>query len=404
MSSVWGERFDSVVMLTWSDWKTEPRSNRYHYGSRFAQRVPVLFVQPDGVPGVEERTEVGNLHVLHVGATYNKGQLVPVKRWLESRRLSRPLFWIYNPNYIGVEEIFADAVKIYHATEDYFTDWGNRTARTRLHRCEVLALRRRLVLFLQAVDLVVSVTHGVAERIRSFARYRGPLLVLENGCDFSFWQADARNSNSCKDARNVAIYQGGINDRLDVPLLSQVMRALPEWEFQFCGPVDAGFGGIDTLRGHPNFRYLGNLNPEALRAALFAATVGLIPFVQDAYISRQSLPLKAFEYAACGLSVVSVPIAALARHEIFCFASTPDQFALSIVQEGPTRFEPRAREARITAARLQSYDHRFEELTEFLDGMARPTPSRSFGARMQALNLAIAAHWNRLMSNLARPT
>jgi glycosyltransferase involved in cell wall biosynthesis len=402
MSGPWGRRFDSVVMLTLSNWTTESRSNRYHYASRFAKHVPVLFVQPDAEASLEEPTEISGLNIVHVGAKYDDGQLAPVRRLLERRGLSNPLLWIYNPNYIGLEENFGDAIRVYHATEDYFTDWGPHQVRSRLVRSQVLTFRRRLVLFLQKVDLVVSVTHGVGHRLRSFARYHGPLLVLENGCDFSFWQAEAHPPTDRGAVRDVAIYQGGINHRLDVPLLLHVMTALPAWEFRFCGPVGTGFGGMEALRQKPNFRYLGNLRPEVLRAALYAATVGLIPYVQDRYITRQSLPLKAFEYAACGLPVVSVPIASLARHQIFAFASTAEEFAASIARVGATRFEPRAIETRTKAARLQSYDHRFHELTEFLDRMTRAAPSRAFGARMRAVSLKIAAQWNRFLSNLER--
>ena len=42
-----GEQFDAVVMLTVSDWHEEPRSNRYHYATRFARIAPVVFVQVD---------------------------------------------------------------------------------------------------------------------------------------------------------------------------------------------------------------------------------------------------------------------------------------------------------------------------------------------------------------------
>ena len=45
------DRFDAIVMLTWSDWFTEPVSNRYHYATRFAKHLPVIFVQPDKEEG-----------------------------------------------------------------------------------------------------------------------------------------------------------------------------------------------------------------------------------------------------------------------------------------------------------------------------------------------------------------
>jgi glycosyltransferase involved in cell wall biosynthesis len=363
--------------------------------------VPVLFVQPDGEAGTEEPTEVEGLTLVHAGGQYEEHQLAVVRRVLERRDLCRPLLWIYNPNYEALAKYFPDAVKVYHATEDYFTDWGHSREVSRRDRWELLDFRRRLVLFLQTVDLVVSVTHGVAARIRSFARYGRALLVLENGCDFEFWRAAPSPADG--GARKLAIYQGAINRRLDVALLAQVMDRLHDWEFRFCGPVDALFRGWDVIRQRPNVRYLGNLHPGALRQALHASTVGLIPFVQEPYISRQSLPLKAFEYAACGLPVVSVPIEALASHRsIFRFASTADEFAGAIVHAGETRFDPLLKETRRKAAQRQGYDQRFEELGDYLCAMPRATSAPALGARARALGLEVGARWNRWLFEMER--
>jgi hypothetical protein len=116
------------------------------------------------------------------------------------------------------------------------------------------------------------------------------------------------------------------------------------------------------------------------------------------------LPLKAFEYAACGLPVVSVPIASLERHRIFRFATTPEEFASCIVREGATREDSHACEARTRAALMQGYDHRFDELSQFLDGIARIEHSHAVGARIRAFNLTLAVHWNRLLSNFGAST
>jgi glycosyltransferase involved in cell wall biosynthesis len=225
--------------------------------------------------------------------------------------------------------------------------------------------------------------------------------VLENGCDFRFWRAVSRRSD--EGVRKLAIYQGGINQRLDAALLAQVMDRLPDWEFQFCGPVDARFKGWHVLRQRPNCRYLGNLLPVALRETLHASTVGLIPFVQEAYISRQSLPLKAFEYAACGLPVVTVPIEALELHRtIFRFASTAEEFAAAIVHAAETRFDALLLEVRRNAARLQSYDRRFAELGDYLSALPRATAAPALGARARALLLEVAERWNRLLFEMGR--
>jgi glycosyltransferase involved in cell wall biosynthesis len=388
-------------MLTWSNWKTEPRSNRYHYGSRFARHVPVLFVQPDGEPGTTESTELRNLDILHVGSIYHADQLSRVHDCLGRRGLTRPLLWIYNPRYTGLENHFRDALRVYHATEDYFTNWRSWRTRSRWYRYEVLKIRCSLVSLLQAVDLVVTVTDGVGRRIRSFAQYGGPILVLENGCDFSFWDVPALPAPHRE--RKIALYQGGINDRLDTLLLGEVMQKLPDWEFHFCGALDPDFAGWESLRRRPNCRYLGSLDPKGLRNAMYASTAALIPFVQEPYITRQSLPLKAFEYAACGLPTVSVPIDALSRHErTFKFATNADEFAAALTKLAATRFVPADVQARKQVARQQSYDRRFDELTAQLAYVKRSRSSPTWGARARIVGLELAANWNRFLFKMQR--
>ena len=65
--------FDAVVMLTWSDWHREPRSNRFHYATRFARHLPVYFVQPDAADGQIsfERIELFDITLVHVPAVYD---------------------------------------------------------------------------------------------------------------------------------------------------------------------------------------------------------------------------------------------------------------------------------------------------------------------------------------------
>jgi glycosyltransferase involved in cell wall biosynthesis len=405
MTPLWLGRFDSVVMLTWSDWKTEPRSNRYHYATRFARHVPVLFVQPDKEQGHEEQTDEPNVTILHAGADHTPDQLIVVRRALETRGLSRPLLWIYNPNYEAVHEHFADSLKVFHATEDYFVERrfiaeppGQQRYHYRRARCY---LQRRLVLTLQGVDLVVCVSKGVARTHRRLGGYGGPLLVLENGCDYAFWASGGRRGRH--GPGKVAIYQGGINERLDTFLLLDTMKALPDWEFRFCGQVSNSYKGWQLLERQPNCRYMGNLEPEALRAALYEADVGLIPYVQEPLLEHQSLPLKAFEYAACGLPVVSVPIDSIAGYpDIFRFARTAADFALGIVEEGRTHNEPARLDMRAAAASEKDYDKRFAELIARLASLGPRRRGMTLAALFRAGVLSVAAGWNRICSRLIR--
>ena len=72
MHETLSQKFDAVVMLTFSKWHTEMRSNRYHYATRFARHLPVIFVQPDlEEPGFRyEPTEVRGMSLLHLYSRY----------------------------------------------------------------------------------------------------------------------------------------------------------------------------------------------------------------------------------------------------------------------------------------------------------------------------------------------
>lgn len=397
--------YDSVVMLTWSDWKTEPRSNRFHYASRFARTVPVLFVQPDEGPSPEEATEVPGVTLVHVGARYCSTQLAPVAERLAARGLARPLLWIYNPRYTGVAAHFPEALRVLHATEDYFSEstFLNEPAGAAryAHRSMMLSVQRAMVRAVQASDLVVCVSAGVAEGIAASCSFAGEVRVVENGCDFGFWsqggQAPRREVRS-----PVAIYQGGINERLDETLLAEVVARLPDWEFHFYGRIAPTYTGMERLKRAPNFRYLGTTSPESLREAMQDADVGLMPYRQLPALTSRLFPLKAFEYSACGLPVVSVPIDSVARFpEAFAFARTAEEFAAAIVREASRRDEPARRAARLAAARAQDYDGRFAEVEACLARL-RPGPRTLSGSRAKLATLFVREQWNRVVSRAAR--
>ena len=99
--NVLNERADAVVMLTWSDWFTELRSNRYHYATRLAKLLPVIFVQPDLDKNTYtfEATSIPNITVLHISKDYDARQNNQLIKALLEKNIHRPILWIYNINF-----------------------------------------------------------------------------------------------------------------------------------------------------------------------------------------------------------------------------------------------------------------------------------------------------------------
>ncbi|MNX28580.1 putative teichuronic acid biosynthesis glycosyltransferase TuaH [compost metagenome] len=377
--------FDAVIMFTWSNWHTEPRSNRYHYATRFAKLLPVLFVQPWELSGSKLRVEatgVEGLELLHSASDCSKETVAAFLDLLRRRGIRRPLLWIYDCyHYQPLIDALPNAYAVYHATEDYFTPsegWS-------LNQQAISEALRRLLH--SSIDLVVAVSDGVATAYRDLGDYGGKLVVAENGCDHQFL-ADLRGRVTA-DPNNdkVAIFQGGINKRLDFDLLHGLVHQLPDWKFWFCGKAQADLEGWKLLLTHPNVIYFGELQAHEFSEKMCMASVGLIPYIADDWIWN-SLPLKAYEYVACGLPVVTVPIEALGRQPaLFQTATTVEEFAAAIAAAAPTRHDPEMLRLRDEGAARVSYDARFAQVQRAILQGLRECRERPVAGRLNAVML-----------------
>ena len=165
------ENFDAVVMLTWSDWHSEPRSNRYHFATRFAKRLPVFFVQlKDGIDQVEiETLDRHDISIVYINNKYGRDQTNILTSILSQRGVQKPLLWIYNSFFEDFIRFYPARLRVYHATEDYFSTSDSWTVAG-------VTLQDQLRRVLKEIDLVVSVSSGVAESYRDSGGYCGPSI------------------------------------------------------------------------------------------------------------------------------------------------------------------------------------------------------------------------------------
>ncbi len=357
------KHFDAVVMLTWSDWKTEPRSNRYHYASRFSKLMPTLFVQlqhtSDATLSVE-RTELPNLDLVHGKPPMDQAFVDDFLALLYARGISQPLVWIYDPmRYHRLIDAMPKAFKVFHATENFIA----HTAPSLWHNTEVIeSIRASIHVLAPKLNLVIGVTKEIAASYEATFGYRVPSACIQNGCDAEYFlERLPKMSQAPSSAPPSAIYQGGINSRLNYKLLSELARRMPDWDFHFCGKLTPS-PGWSKLLNLANVKYHGNLAPDEFTKRICDATVGIIPFVGDQWI-QESLPLKAFEYVACGLPVVSVPITALEKDkDFFTIARDAEEFERELRRLAPSRWDPALLERRKALALANSYSSRFKAM------------------------------------------
>ncbi len=368
------EYFDAVVMLTWSNWKTEPRSNRYHYASRFALELPVLFAQqteldptvviPQSQVLFIEASGHPGIDLVHVDTRSEERSVQEFLGFLRARGIKRPFVWVYNTlGFAAIAEALrrtGSAFVVYHATEDYFT------------RSKIAPLMSGFSDSVRAACQRAHVVIGVSDKVTNvYLQETGvgqAFKTVANGCDALFARRIVDSCELPPRERRVAIYQGGVNSRLDFALLHNLIHRLPHWDFWFCGKEDNQIVEWNILKSHPNVTAFGDLSPQALGEKVHQATVGLIPFVQDDWI-KGSFPLKAFEYVSYGLPVVSVPISALEEFpELFSFATNGEQFALALEQVSPSRYDALSIQRRLEFAQSNDYDVRFEKMQEIVVG------------------------------------
>lgn len=353
--------FDAVIFLTWSNWKTEPRSNRYHYASRFAKRFPVIFIQNQRpFEGAIEilQSEISNLDLINVKAPVERKEVELILEMLRSRGIKNPLIWIYDSmNYGNLLSAMPKWMRVYHATEDYFT--ASRAMQTgHVIQDSVRSL-------LKEVDLIVAVSESVLNILIQECEYEGETIISENACDFNaFYELQGASFNNVLPSPKTILYQGGVNNRIDFQLLKSLALLLPDYKFRIVGRSVCS-DELNLIANLDNVELLGEMRPDLVCLEMLRSEVGIIPFINDQWI-KNSFPLKFFEYIACGLPVVSVPIDALLKFKNFGaiveFASTPEEFADAIKKLGISRSDQKALEVRKTLAATNSYDERFRNV------------------------------------------
>jgi glycosyltransferase involved in cell wall biosynthesis len=281
-----------------------------------------------------------------------------VKRAMHQLGFQRPINWVFNPAAGLVAGTLGEDILIYYCVDEYTAFSGVATD-------ALSALEGRL---LRRADLVLV----SAERLlHSKGRINPRIALVRHGVDFDHFRRalDPRTEVPEEIAslpRPVIGYFGLIaQDWIDVDLLVHVARRFPDASLVLIGKATMDLTPLERL---PNVHLLGRRPYATLPSYCKGFDVALIPFPVSE-VTLNANPLKAREYLAAGLPVVSTPIPEVEILGQCRIGESPEEFADHIASAlgspGPSIH-------RSETMRQHSWQARLLEIDEHLTTVLRP--------------------------------
>lgn len=378
-----------IVCVGFSDWNGALLTNEQHLLTRMAKDNNILFVESLGlrrpqiagrdlrrmgrrlVRGLQPPHAVDGLHVLSplvlplhsvAAARRINAALLP---WLVARAarglgMRHPLLWSFVPQ----AEVLIDALE---PSKILFYNDDDHGAKKGIDADSFYAAEAR---FAPRADAILASAPEIAARMRAV---NPNVYDAPNVADTAMF-ATALQDGPVDPAVAAlpgprVIFVGAIQAHtVDVPLVTQLAAARPDWSLVFVGPIGTGDPGtnVDALRALPNVHLLGPRRYEQLPAVLRGGDAAMLPYRTDGAM-RSVFPMKTYEYLAAGLPVVTTPLAAL--HDVADLerAATGTAMAerLAAAMAADT---PQERRRRSDAVQAHSFDARIAQIDRVLYG------------------------------------
>lgn len=271
-----------------------------------------------------------------------------VRRAMRKLRFRDPVNWVFNPAAGILAGNLGEAEIVYYCVDEYTAFKGVDTESLRVIEQALL----------ERADLVVV----SAEKLLQTKRSRhAPTVLVRHGVDFEHFSSALKSDTVVPDeiARlpgPVIGYFGLIaDDWVDVPLLVHVARSFPSGSLVLIGKSTMD---VSALEREPNVHLLGRKPYSSLPAYCKGFDVALIPFPVTE-VTLNANPLKAREYLAAGLPVISTPIPEVEVLGQCLIGRTPEEFVTRI-REAATNPGPQGDRSR--QMKSEGWSARLEEV------------------------------------------
>ncbi|MFO0888497.1 MAG: glycosyltransferase [Isosphaeraceae bacterium] len=271
-----------------------------------------------------------------------------VRRAMRQLGFGRPLNWVFNPAAGLMAGGLNEKAIIYYCVDEYTAFSGVDT--------QALAdIEERL---LERADLVIT----SAERLqRSKSPFNPRTFMVRHGVDFQHFRKaldpELEVPAEIRDLPRPLIGYFGLiaQDWVDLDLLGHVADRFPHGSLVMLGKITTDVSGLER---RPNVHLLGRKRYEDLPAYCKGFDAAVIPF-PISEVTLNANPLKAREYLAAGLPVVSTAIPEVEVLEHCLIGRDPEDFVRQLHR---ALEEPGPRWDRSETMRDESWEARVETI------------------------------------------
>ncbi len=278
-----------------------------------------------------------------------------VKRAMRQLQFKRAINWVFNPAASVIAGELGEEMVIYYCVDEY-------TAFTGVDSNALADLERRLM---RRSDLVIV----SSERLyQSKSAFNPHTALIRHGVDFSHFHRALDAETVIPDEiaclpRPVIGFFGLIADWVDVELLVSVAERFSTGSLVMLGKATTDVSALQRLS---NVHLLGRKPYSSLPAYCKGFDVALMPFRVNE-LTLNANPLKAREYLAAGLQVVSTAIPEVEALGLCRIGADRDSFLYEIEQ---SLLDPGPSLERSEAVRGESWEARLDEILQYVIALA----------------------------------
>ncbi|MDH3306704.1 MAG: glycosyltransferase [Acidimicrobiia bacterium] len=331
-----------VYLPTWERWSVMRQRPQEIVAAFAAAGHPAFFVDPTVSTA---RTESGVT-------------IVPSLRHVPR---SGVIAYIHFAPLLRMTDLFEDPAVVYDILDDFSliepNEAGLPVEATVAHN-HPAAMARADIVMVSAAELEARHAHERPDMIR-----------VDNGVDLDRFRPDGP-AETFDGSRPVIGFHGAVSHWFDFDLLAGVATRRPDWFFPVVGPVadEVARRADDLATACPNVAFLGSRPPDGVAEAIRGFDVGVVWF-EVTHMTRAVSPLKIYEWLACGVPPVSVPLPSAEAEPLVLIGTGVEGLEASI--EKALRRSADWPAASSEAARNAAWQRRIEPVLERLDHLGR---------------------------------